>query len=63
MACIRELIDGAPSHLSPGGWILIEHGYDQAVEVRELLQKAGFSGVGSWLDAAAIDRVSGGFLP
>ena len=63
MACIRELIDGAPSHLSPGGWVLIEHGYDQAVEVRELLQKAGFSGVGSWLDAAAIDRVSGGFLP
>ena len=63
MACIRELIDGAPSHLSHGGWILIEHGYDQAVEVRELLQKAGFSGVGSWLDAAAIDRVSGGFLP
>ena len=63
LACIRRLIDGAAAHLSPGGWILIEHGYDQAVQVRELLTAAGFSGVASWRDGAAIERVSGGFLP
>lgn len=62
MACIRTLIEGAQSHLLPGGWLLIEHGYDQAVKVRELLQKAGFADVGSWCDSAAIERVSGGCL-
>ena len=63
LACIRTLIAGAARHLTPGGGLLIEHGYDQAVEVRALLQMAGFSGVASWRDAAEIERVSGGFLP
>ena len=58
--CIRALIDGAGAHLRPGGHLLIEHGYDQAVIVRELLCAAGFSDVGSWRDGAAIERVSGG---
>ena len=61
LACIRALIAGATSHLSADGGILIEHGYDQAVEVRELLKTAGFTGVESWRDAAGIERVSGGF--
>lgn len=63
LACIRELVAGARQHLLPGGWLLIEHGYDQAVKARELLEQAGFSGVDSWRDEAAIERVSGGFLP
>ena len=63
LACIRTLIIGARDHLQPGGWMYIEHGYDQAVQVRALLQAAGFSGVASWRDAAAIERVSGGCLP
>ena len=63
LACIRTLIAGAARHLTPGGGLLIEHGYDQAVEVRALLKMAGFSGVASWRDAAEIERVSGGFLP
>lgn len=62
LACIRIIIAGAHRHLSPGGELLIEHGYDQAVQVRELLDAAGFSDVGSWRDGAAIERVSGGRL-
>ena len=63
LACIRTLIAGAARHLTPGGGLLIEHGYDQAVEVRAQFEMAGFSGVASWCDAAEIERVSGGFLP
>ena len=62
LACIRAIVDGAPAHLSSGGWLLMEHGYDQAVQVRELLGVAGFSGVASWRDSAGIERVSGGCL-
>ncbi len=63
LACIRTLIAGAHRHLLPGGWLLIEHGYDQAVKLRELLQAADFADVDSWRDGAAIERVSGGRLP
>lgn len=63
MACLQTLIKGAHLHLLPGGWLLIEHGYDQAVKVRDLLKSAGFAEVGSWCDNAAIERVSGGCLP
>ena len=63
LACLRTLVAGAGEHLVPGGWLLIEHGYDQAVKVRDLLHAAGFSTIGSWRDAAAIERVSGGCLP
>ena len=62
LACIRAIVDGAPAHLSSGGWLLMEHGYDQAVQVRELLGVAGFSGVASWRDSAGIERGSGGCL-
>ena len=62
LACIRAIVDGAPAHLSPGGWLLMEHGYDQAVQVRDLLAAAGFSEVASWRDSAGIERVSGGRL-
>lgn len=58
--CIRAIVAGAAAHLRPGGWLLMEHGYDQAVQVRELLVAAGFFDVASWRDGAAIERVSGG---
>jgi release factor glutamine methyltransferase len=63
LSCIRAIIDGAPGHLLPAGSLLIEHGYDQAVQVRSLLHAAGFSGVESWPDDAGIERVSGGRMP
>ena len=63
LACIRTVVAGAATHLRRGGWLLMEHGYDQAVQVRELLATAGFLDVASWRDGAAIERVSGGRLP
>ena len=63
MACIERIIAKAPEHLCPGGALWIEHGYDQAVKTRTLLQGAGFSAVASWRDEAGIERVSGGVWP
>ena len=60
MACIAHLAAHAAVCLVPGGWLCIEHGYDQAVKTRTLLQAAGFSEVASWRDGAGIERVSGG---
>lgn len=59
---LRTIIDGAPAHLLAGGWLLMEHGYDQAVAVRALLAGTGFTDVQSWRDLAGIERVSGGRL-
>ncbi len=60
LACIRRIVRGATRHLRPGGWLLIEHGYDQAAAVRDLLQAAGLLDVASWPDLSRIERVSGG---
>lgn len=59
---LRSIIDGAPAHLMPGGWLLMEHGYDQAAAVRALLAGTGFKDIRSWRDLAGIERVSGGHL-
>lgn len=63
MTALSTLIDGAPTHLKPGGWLLLEHGYDQAAAVRTQLTRAGWSEVQSWQDLAGIERVSGGRRP
>lgn len=57
---LRQIISQAPKHLAPGGWLLLEHGYDQARAVRELLTAAGFVHVASRRDLAGIERCSGG---
>lgn len=57
---LRRLVAGAPAHLRPGGWLLLEHGWDQAEVVRTLLAQAGFSEVHSRHDLAGIERCSGG---
>lgn len=63
LADIRQLIAQAPDYLVPGGWLLLEHGWDQAVTVRELLASAGFERVQSRQDLAGIERCSGGQRP
>ena len=60
LSALRAIVAGAASHLAPGAWLLLEHGYDQAAQVRELLARHGYTGVQSWRDLASIERVSGG---
>ncbi len=57
---IRQIIAQAPHHLTPGGWLLLEHGWDQALPVQALLHKAGFTNVQSRKDLAGMDRCTGG---
>ncbi len=57
---IRRIIGSAGDFLERGAWLLLEHGYDQAAEVRNLLLQNGFVDVTSTKDIAGIERVSGG---
>ncbi len=57
---IRTLVATAPEHLKPGGWLLIEHGYQQGPQVRELLEHAGFNAVTTRRDLQNHERVTGG---
>jgi release factor glutamine methyltransferase len=57
---IRRIVTHTKAYLSPEGWLLLEHGYDQAKQVRELMQQAGFNEIFSACDLAGIERVSGG---
>jgi len=59
---IRRIIAAAPAHLAANGQLWLEHGYDQAEAVRDLLAAAGFSGIEQHRDLAGIVRVSGGRL-
>ena len=60
LSALRSIIDGAAHYLKAQGWLLLEHGYDQAAAVRDLLRRQGFTQVQSWHDLAGIARVSGG---
>lgn len=60
---LRYLVAHARAHLCPGGWLLLEHGYNQAAHVRALLEAAGFAQVQSRRDLAGIERCSGGLYP
>lgn len=57
---LRAIVTAAPACLAPGGWLLLEHGHDQAASVRQMLQAAGFTHVQSRPDLAGIARCSGG---
>ena len=62
LSCISHIIDKAPDHLMNNGWLLLEHGYDQAPACRQLLREKDFSNICSHPDLAGIMRVSGGQL-
>ena len=57
---IRRIVQAAPEHLADGGWLLLEHGHDQAGDGRALLAARGFQQVQSRNDLAGIERCSGG---
>lgn len=59
---IRRIVADAKAHLKDGGWLMFEHGYDQAARVRELLEASGFVEVFSARDLSGIERVSGGLM-
>ncbi len=63
LACIRAIVASAKSHLRPGGWLMFEHGYDQAERCRALLRSSGYTAVQTWPDLAGISRVSAGRAP
>ena len=60
LSAIRAIVAGAGAFLAPAGQLWIEHGYDQAPDVRAILTEAGFMGVHSLRDLAGIERASGG---
>jgi release factor glutamine methyltransferase len=57
---IRRICAQAKVHLNANGWLLFEHGYDQAARACALLQQSGFEGIFSARDLSGIERVSGG---
>ncbi len=60
LSALRIIVNDAGRYLKDGGWLLMEHGYDQAAAVRALLQAQSFGQLQSWQDLAQIERVSGG---
>ena len=57
---LRQIIAGAAGHLHPGGWLLLEHGLDQATAVAALLADAGFQAMGHRSDLGSHLRCTGG---
>lgn len=60
---LRLITQESPDHLNDGGWLLLEHGYDQAQAVRELLLNQGFEGVHSRIDLGGHQRITLGRRP
>jgi release factor glutamine methyltransferase len=60
---IRRIIAAAHAHLRPGGWLWLEHGYDQGEQVMALLRQAGYGQVSLHHDLAGHERHCGGCLP
>ena len=62
MADLLHLITTAQAFLSPGGWLVLEHGYQQAPSVRQALKLAGYQSVESVQDMGGHERVTLGYL-
>jgi release factor glutamine methyltransferase len=63
LACLRAIVQSAPSHLEPGGWLLLEHGSTQAAQVAHELVERGFRHVRSHRDLAGHERMTEGQWP
>jgi release factor glutamine methyltransferase len=60
LSALRAITDGATAHLEASGWLLLEHGFEQADAVRSLLEAAGFEAIETRRDLAGHPRASGG---
>jgi release factor glutamine methyltransferase len=63
LEALQALAAGAPGHLAPGGWLIVEHGDTQGMVVRGLFERAGFSEVSTCRDLAGLDRCAEGRWP
>ncbi|WP_157263510.1 peptide chain release factor N(5)-glutamine methyltransferase [Azohydromonas aeria] len=63
LQAIRRIVEGAPAHLEPGAWLLLEHGFEQGEAVRKVLRRHGFADVATRCDLAGLERCSGGRWP
>ena len=62
LGSLRQLIASAPRYLRAGGWLLVEHGHDQAAACSQLLAAAGYTQLVAIDDLAGIGRVAGGII-
>jgi len=62
LADIRRIVEDSPAHLVPGGYLMLEHGYDQGAAVREIFAAAGFTEVATHRDLAGLERVTTGTI-
>ncbi|GMG86554.1 peptide chain release factor N(5)-glutamine methyltransferase [Biformimicrobium ophioploci] len=62
LADIRKIAEGAQAHLVPGGWLMVEHGWQQAEAVRQVFSEYGFGSIESRKDLAGWERVTLGLL-
>jgi release factor glutamine methyltransferase len=60
IADLETIIQAAPKHLLPQGYLVVEHGYQQAEIVQEMLLTAGFKGISTQLDLANHPRATWG---
>jgi release factor glutamine methyltransferase len=59
LAALREIIGEAQAHMRPGAWLLLEHGFDQARSVQDLLHSGGFVSIHTRHDLGAQPRCTG----
>jgi release factor glutamine methyltransferase len=62
LMALRHIVSGAPHRLNAGGWLWLEHGFDQGEHVAQLLLDAGFNTVHTKQDLAGLPRITGGSL-
>ena len=63
LEALQSVVRNAPEHLRAAAWLLVEHGFDQAAQVRELMQRRGFTQVQTRRDLAGHPRCTGGCWP
>lgn len=63
LTAIRAIAQQAPAHLSDGGALILEHGYDQQAAVLALLRAHGFTGVAGMCDLSGVPRAAVAYSP
>ena len=60
LGALRTIVGAAPEHLRAQGWLVVEHGFDQADSVRDMFANAGFIDIETRRDLAGLPRATGG---